>query len=350
MNGLKKYFMIVAACLGVALVLPLQAMAVESKAAEPRVVVDVTGARVELPNAINRIIITCYGGASHEIAVLGGAHKIVAQPTMARFPLLYKIYRNLAHVPDAGSFNNANIEYIMALKPDLVFAGIVSTQANEKMKKLGMPVIVLGIGRHDLGSLFKEFKMMGRILGSERLADELVAYWKDKLSQISRLIASAPNLKKKKVFYGSSGFPFRTEGGLWWGHQFIESSGGINAARGLKHRGAITNEQLLLWNPDVIVVSTNKDRPNRAENILKNPKLQSVKAVKEHAVYSCPIGTFWWDRPSPEAILGILWLATTLYPETMAEIDIKEETRHFFAKFYGYQLADTEYKAFFGQQ
>jgi iron complex transport system substrate-binding protein len=350
MHCLQKYFRIVAACRGVALASPLQAMAAESYAAEPRAVVDVTGARVRLPPAINRIIITCYGGASHEIALLGGANKIIAQPTMARFTQLYRIYKNLADVPDAGSFNNANIEYILTLKPDLVFAGIVSTQANQRIKALGIPVVVLGIGRHDIRSLFSEFKMMGRILDSESLADELIAYWRDKLSQIDRLMASAPGLKKKKVFYGSSGFPFRTEGGLWWGHQFIESSGGINAARGLKNRGTVSNEQLLVWNPDVIVVSTNKDRPNRVEDILKNPKLQGINAVKKRAVYSCPLGTFWWDRPSPEAILGFLWLAKTLYPETMAEINIKEETQRFYAKFYRYQLADTEYEAFFGQR
>jgi iron complex transport system substrate-binding protein len=350
MNRLKKHFIIVLACLGVALIAPLPAMAAESKAAEPRTVVDMIGASVRLPAAINRIIITCYGGVTHEVALLGGANRIVAQPTMARFPLLYKIYKNLDEVPDAGSFNNANLEYIMALKPDLVFAGIISTQANEKIKKLGIPVVVMGIGRHDMDSLFKEFQMMGRILGTERLADELIAYWHAKLSQIKRLVDSNLNLKKKRVFYGSSGFPFRTEGGLWWGHQFIESSGGINVANGLKNRGVVTHEQLLIWNPGVIVVSTNKGQPDRAKKIMSDPKLQDVKAVKNHAVYSCPIGTFWWDRPSPEAILGILWLAKTLYPETMAEIDIKNETVSFYAKFYNYQLTDREYEEFMGRK
>jgi iron complex transport system substrate-binding protein len=68
--------------------------------------------------------------------------------------------------------------------------------------------------------------------------------------------------------------------------------------------------------------------------------------VKENAVYCCPVGAFWWDRPSPEAILGIMWLAKTLYPKAMSDIDIKKETKWFFERFYKYSLTDKEYESF----
>jgi iron complex transport system substrate-binding protein len=71
-----------------------------------------------------------------------------------------------------------------------------------------------------------------------------------------------------------------------------------------------------------------------------------VRAVRENAVYRCPVGAFWWDRPSPEAILGIMWLAKTLYPSACADVDIKGETDSFFRRFYGYNLSDEEYEAF----
>ena len=44
-------------------------------------------------------------------------------------------------------------------------------------------------------------------------------------------------------------------------------------------------------------------------------QVQDLKAIKNKQVFSIPIGGFWWDRPSPEATLGFLWLAQTVYPE-----------------------------------
>ncbi|BBO93397.1 hypothetical protein [Desulfosarcina ovata] len=70
-------------------------------------------------------------------------------------------------------------------------------------------------------------------------------------------------------------------------------------------------------------------------------------ASHEIALFACPIGTFWWDRPSPEAILGILWLAKTLYPRQMEAMSIKTETKRFFSRFYHYALSDAEFNAFF---
>ncbi len=72
-----------------------------------------------------------------------------------------------------------------------------------------------------------------------------------------------------------------------------------------------------------------------------------MTAIKNKAVYACPIGAFWWDRPSPESPLGFIWLAQTLYPEQMKEIDLKQETLDFYEIFYNYKLSDEEYASFF---
>lgn len=90
------------------------------------------------------------------------------------------------------------------------------------------------------------------------------------------------------------------------------------------------------WRPDVILI--NRD----------NCQLENIKKIcKNCSIHQCPIGAFWWDRPSPEAILGIAWLAKVLYPEFMRDINLKKETLSFYNLFYGYRLTDSEYEAFF---
>ena len=62
--------------------------------------------------------------------------------------------------------------------------------------------------------------------------------------------------------------------------------------------------------------------------------------------YAAPVGTFWWDRPSPESILGILWLAQKLYPEQFADFDLEAESRTFYRTFYGHLIDHAQFMRF----
>ncbi len=317
-----------------------------SAALASETVMDRSGEMIAIPSAVNRILITCYGGASHEIALLGGADRIIAQPSVERFQQYTEIYKNLSKVPDAGSFNDINIEYIMMLKPDIVIASITSIQGNERIKKMGIPVVTVGTGRTTIDLLLKEFIMMGKIIDAEDDARELADYWNSKLSFIESRTGAIPESGKKTVYYCSSGTPFKTEGSVGWGQNYIDAAGGINASEELKNTGIVTAEQLLLWNPDVIISGTNRIR-SPGDRIDEIRKIGAITAIKNKEIHYCPIGTFWWDRPSPEAILGILWLSKTLYPDLFNDIDIKKETIGFYKRFYHYRLTDEAYDSFF---
>lgn len=316
--------------------------------ASTRTVTDSAGRTVALPGTIERIVVTCYGGAAHEVAVLGAAEKIVAQPSDRIFRQFLKMYPRFREIPDAGSFDNVNLERILALRPDLVVAGVVSPQGNRKIARLGIPVFVVAVGRADIPLLMKEFLTLGQMLGAEGCAAELVAAWQTKLGWIEKRLSAVPETCRKKVFYASHGSvsPLNTGGRGSWGHHFITAAGGVNVAASLGPSQEMTVEQLLVWDPDVIVVSHSRAAQDPVAAILTNPKLASIKAIRENAVYRCPVGAFWWDRPSPEAVLGILWLGRTLYPERLADIDLKQEARDFYRRFYGHALTDLEYQAF----
>lgn len=308
-------------------------------------VIDRSGEQVVLPARRDRILVTCYGGASHEIAILGGAPKIIGHPSMERFPLLLKIFPELVGKPDAGSFDNVNIEYAMTLHPDLVVASVTSANTNERIKKLGIPVVTVGTGRTNVALLLQEFAMMGELLGSEANAAELIAFWRDRIDLIRQRIAHLTETQLKKVYYCSAGSPLKTGGNLGWGENFVKAAGGVNVAAALKIDGTVTAEQLMLWNPDVIVTGIQKigSPGDRMEEIRK---LTALTAVRNGAIHYSPIGAFWWDRPSPEAILGIMWLAQMLYPDLFTDVDIRRETKEFYRKFYQYGLTDAEYDSF----
>ena len=308
---------------------------------------DFVGKTLKPAQAKEKIAITCYGGAVQEVALFLGEDAIVAHPGAQRFAFFEKLYPSLVQKPSIGTFSDVNFETLLKVKPDLVFAGVTSLKTNERIEELGIPVFTLGIGRHTMHSLLKEFKEVGVFLNREQRAHDLTNYYTVQLQKIQEHLP--PKHKRKKVLYINGSFKLSSEGKGWWGDDFITQAGGVNIAEDLKIKGAITPELLLAFNPDVIVVSHNKNFKTSPQELTHNPLFKNLKAVQKGAVYFSPTGGFWWDRPSPESILGIMWLSKILYPQEMASLDLKSQTQQFFEQFYHYKLQDNEYKSFFAR-
>jgi iron complex transport system substrate-binding protein len=54
------------------------------------------------------------------------------------------------------------------------------------------------------------------------------------------------------------------------------------------------------------------------------------------------MGAYRWDPPSQESGLMLWWLAKTMYPDLFADIDLNQEIRTFYQRFYGYTISDNE--------
>ena len=112
----------------------------------------------------------------------------------------------------------------------------------------------------------------------------------------------------------------------------IEYLGARNVAA--EHQGGITTvsvEQVLAWNPDVIITID----PGFAASVRTDPVWAPVKAVDSGRVYLSPSLPFSWVDfpPSVNRLIGLWWLAKALYPEQFAE-DLRPITRDFFERFY----------------
>lgn len=307
-------------------------------------VLDALDRSICVPPRVERIAITSYGGAAQEVLIFNGVNRLVAQPRLDRFPQLVRMYPHLQQLPDIGSFDNVNLESLLTVRPDMVFASYFAERTNGKIRSLGIPVFVLGTGRQNLKSILKEFENVGTLLGEKEKAHQLVVFWRERLAIIQNRIASASVVPKRVLYIGGSG---GTDNRLGWGDAFITEAGGINVARDLEVKGVISAEQVRLWNPDVIITSNRTNSVGSAASIRSEGFYRQVKAVKDDEVYVVPVGGFWWDRPSPESILGILWLSKILYPELLDDINLEHESQEFFERFYGYKLPSDEFMQFF---
>jgi iron complex transport system substrate-binding protein len=120
----------------------------------------------------------------------------------------------------------------------------------------------------------------------------------------------------------------------------IRRSGGRNVASEIPGFAPSSIEQLLVWNPDVILLNNFEPGLSPAE-LLEDPRLQSLSAVRQRRVYLFPHGGFRWDPPSQETPLALDWLFSLMHPEH-AEPGLRQRIADAYRLLYGYQVSATD--------
>lgn len=184
--------------------------------------------------------------------------------------------------------------------------------------------------------------LTGRLLGPDetKKAEEWMSYFDSRLTKVSRVLATIPAGHRPTVLHVMGVSPIRVDAGGSIIDAWIQAAGGVNAATGaFGVMSTVSIEQVLKWNPDVIIVgTTEQDR----EAILNSAPWRRIKAVQEGRVYVNPKGVYSWDRHDAEEALQIQWAAKTLYPNKFPSLDIVTETKEFYRRFFSYNLTDDE--------
>ncbi|MDD2620901.1 MAG: ABC transporter substrate-binding protein, partial [Syntrophomonadaceae bacterium] len=122
----------------------------------------------------------------------------------------------------------------------------------------------------------------------------------------------------------------------------LNATGAVNVSlngelKSLEGKYFASLEQILLWNPDVILVND----LGVVDYIMSNEQWAPLKAVKTKRVYQLPNGiSRWGHTSSPETPMAILWTAKTIYPDKFADLDMLAETKRFYKQFFGLDLSD----------
>lgn len=262
--------------------------------------------------------------------------------------IILEKYHNL---PNFGMGDAINYEAVIAANPTIALnCGKINdamvSDCDALSKSLGIPVIAVD---NELNNSAEAFRFMGELLGVEDHAEELAEYSEKIFTDIASL-ADIPEDEKVSVYFGNGEDSLETAPRGSQHAQILDAANVTNVADlelGDGSRVQISAEQLLAWNPDVIVVNgepkADKSGNSAAEDILSNPDYASLKAVQDNKVYGTPNAPFSWvDRPAgPNRLIGMRWLSAVVYPEYI-KCDVNEEIREFFNLFYHVDLSDEQ--------
>ena len=251
-------------------------------------------------------------------------------------------------LPNFGMGDSINYEAVIAADPTIaVNVGTINdkmiSDCDKLSKSLGVPVVAVD---GDLSASAEAYRFMGELLGEEEQAEKLASYAEKTFADIEKM--EVPEDKKVRIYYGNGEDSLETAPAGSAHGQIIDMVNAVNVAdleMGEGSRVQISAEQLLAWDPDVIVVNgepkADMSGASAAETILANPDYASLKAVQNQQVYGTPNAPFsWMDRPmGPNRIVGIRWLSGLIYPEYL-NYNVDEEVKEFFDLFYHVQLTD----------
>ena len=254
-------------------------------------------------------------------------------------------------LPNFGMGDAISYEAVIAANPTIALnCGKINdamvSDCDALSESLGIPVIAVD---NELNNSAEAFRFMGELLGVEDHAEELAEYSEKIFTDIAAL-ADIPEDEKVSVYFGNGEDSLETAPRGSQHAQILDAVNVTNVADlelGDGSRVQISAEQLLAWNPDVIVVNgepkADKSGNSAAEDILSNPDYASLKAVQDNKVYGTPNAPFSWvDRPAgPNRLIGMRWLSAVVYPEYI-KCDVNEEIREFFNLFYHVDLSDEQ--------
>lgn len=329
-----------------ALILPFAA------SADPLTFTDVTGAKVTLPAMPQRIITLPNPAAATIIALDGSASKLVGMNQGSKrafksgmmavmFPEALDISSDI--VAESGSWM-PNVESIAALKPDLVIQwGGRGDEIIEPLKTLGLPVALMkGGGNGGTEALARDnMRMAAEITGQTEKLEALFA-WRDKvIAEIGETLKNNPREAEPKILHlRSAKSKLTATGEKSYQNVFIELVGGKNVAAGLGVEAEVNAEQILAWDPDLIILSA-AETDAGLEAIYDHPLLSQLRAAKEKRVYKTPNGGYVWDSASHESPFTWMWLANLAHP-TIFDFDLRKEVKEGFSLLYNYELNEDQ--------
>jgi iron complex transport system substrate-binding protein len=291
---------------------------------------DAAGRTVELPDHIGKVLAA---GPPASVLVYAIAPEKLAgwvrEPKEDEKPYLMEAVRGLpTYGRLTGKGGTANIEAVLAAKPDVIIdVGTVdatyASLADKVQSQTGIPYVLID---GSFGKSAETLRSLGAMLGAEERAGKLADYADETLKELGETIAAVPADERPRVYYGRG--PDGLETGLAGSInlEILEAAGAVNVAAvaGKSSLTQVSPEQLLAWNPEMIIAAS----PKFASAVATDPAWSRVQAVEKGQVFIAPSMPFGWfdSPPGINRLIGVRWLEALLYGG-FYEGDLKEPRR-----------------------
>ena len=284
-------------------------------------------------------IVSCYYISTASLLALGcDESNLIGIEKKADSRPLYQICAPyLLTVPAVGSGKEVNLEEILLLNPDLAVLPQKLQDEALRLNELGISAVT--VNPESTQGFQDCIRLLGSLTGREQQAKDLLVYLSDIQQNLDEKLSGVSPVS---VYISAESSVFITYPNGMFQNDLISSAGGINVAGEVFGNAKVTidPEQLLKWDPDYIIIVSGADYT--PEDVLNDPQLSELSAVKNKNVYAMPSGIESWDVPSPSSILGTVFVAGLLHPEQISHEDVIRTAADFYQNFYGFTPTEAQ--------
>jgi iron complex transport system substrate-binding protein len=282
-------------------------------------------ARVQPPDERVAVMLTDAQGVV--VTVEGRPERIVsAAPTMTEILFALGVGERVVAVTDhcnyppeasaldrIGGWWTPSTERVLAAQPDLV----ISSRGNppdfiNAVRSADIPVFTTD--PQTLDDIFAAIRHIGVLIGESEAGEELVTQMKARLEAVAAQIEDVPAQARPTVFMVLQVVPLWTAGAGTFQDDAMRAAGGRNIAADVEGFGAHGIESLLAKDPDLLLLSTMDDDPERMKREVRATSglrhLSAVKSGRMIVLEADPI-----MRPGPRTVEAVEAMAAAFYPE-----------------------------------
>ena len=313
---------------------------------DTHVIVDGLGREVEVPVKVERIV--TLGNASRMATYLGLADKMVSVASGDQSKSLFMAYgvynqELWAELPvvSSGGYGEVNPEAILAAEPDVILCTYEEDIVANIEDQLGCMVVAA-----PQGTLFGEdyelaLRVFGEACGVSERAEAVIAMIRDCLHDLNARTAGIADADKPlclgaaATFRGGHGI-----GGVYANSAILAAVHALDAAAGLadgKPKGVeVDREQILAWDPDVIILDAGNLELIGQEYAEDPDFFAELGAVRNGRVYQWPNATANYTNVEIP-LVSAYFAGSLLYPEAFADIDFETKAEEIFSFFLGHE-------------
>jgi iron complex transport system substrate-binding protein len=243
-----------------------------------------------------------------------------------------------------GGTGTLNLEEIAATGAQVIVdvgetKGSMVQDMNSLQDQLGIPTVHIDAYTASVGDAYRK---LGELLDMEDEAEVLGAYCDEVYADTLSIVNEVGESGKANLLYclGDAGINVIARGSY---HAEVIDLLANNLAvvenpssRGIGNE--VDLEQILLWNPDVILFAHN----SIYSTVGSNTDWADVSAIEDRHYYEVPYGPYNWMGLPAVQHLGMIWLAPLLYPD-VAQYDVYREVSEYFDLFYHCDITVEQY-------
>ncbi len=212
-----------------------------------------------------------------------------------------------------GGVSKPDVEAVVALRPDVVFTGISSSEALVKeLRAAGIPIFKTTPKTID--DVMSNIELYGKITNRQAEAKQVTDHMREQVKSVTDAVASLTPEQKKKVYIEFS--PGWTVGKGEFMDEMITLAGGTNIAGNTTGWHEINEEAIVAADPDVILYSKESMDTNTKQTLDQIIRARSgwnkIKAIQNNQLFGLDDDLV--SRPGPRVTDGLVEIAHAIYP------------------------------------